>query len=114
MNPGDPRPSHSDCPSTEELESFVVGGGDAVGRERIAGHLAACGQCRSTLDMFQQRRLSSLPGGKAAPYVHLERPGSTIGQYELLEPIGGGGMGIVYKARHKKLQQTVAVKMLAP
>lgn len=39
-------------------------------------------------------------------------PGQMIGAYELLEPIGQGGMGTVYRARHQKLNQEVALKVL--
>jgi len=37
-----------------------------------------------------------------------------IGEYELLEQIGYGGMGIIYKARQLRLQRFVAVKMIRP
>jgi serine/threonine protein kinase len=38
--------------------------------------------------------------------------GRTLGQYELLEPIGKGGMAEIYKARHIRLDRPAAVKIL--
>src|SRR6266498_2430151 len=39
-------------------------------------------------------------------------PGSRLGAYEVLSPLGAGGMGEVYKAKDTRLERTVAIKVL--
>jgi serine/threonine protein kinase len=39
-------------------------------------------------------------------------PGDKLGPYEILAPIGAGGMGEVYRARDTKLDRDVAIKIL--
>ena len=39
-------------------------------------------------------------------------PGTKLGHYDVVEAIGAGGMGEVYRARDTKLERDVAIKVL--
>ncbi len=39
-------------------------------------------------------------------------PGARLGPYEILSPIGAGGVGEVYRARDERLKRDVAIKVL--
>jgi len=38
--------------------------------------------------------------------------GTKLGPYEIVAPLGAGGMGVVYRARDTRLERTVAIKIL--
>src|SRR5713226_9296426 len=47
-------------------------------------------------------------GSRAMPLS----PGARLGPYEILDSIGAGGMGEVYRAKDTRLDRTVAIKIL--
>jgi serine/threonine protein kinase/Tol biopolymer transport system component len=56
-------------------------------------------------------------GGRPAapiffPQVVSLTPGARLGPYEIVSPLGAGGMGEVYRARDTRLERTVAIKVL--
>ncbi len=69
-----------------------VGDGDAIARHLVAhGHLTAF-----QAEAVRQRRFELL----------------CVGNYVVLDHLGAGGMGTVYKARHRKMKRAVALKVL--
>lgn len=100
-----------DCAGPEDRAAFLQQacvGNDAL-RERLEALLAA--------DDAAPQFLPNTPG--TGSVLHLanspvaEGPGSVIGRYKLLEPIGEGGFGVVYLAEQlEPVRRRVALKLV--
>jgi serine/threonine protein kinase/Flp pilus assembly protein TadD len=85
-----------------------LAGGDEELRRRVSQLLAAHREAGSSLGTATE------PAATGDELIG-ERPGTQIGPYKLLEPIGEGGFGVVFMAEQQEpVRRKVALKVLKP
>lgn len=122
----------SACPTPETLREFTQGRLSTDETDRLAQHLEDCQACQqqiesldgdsasidwlrnrdTDLDFADEAQCGRLIDRITASKLQTAAMPARMGDYELQEKIGQGGMGTVYRAKHQTLGTVAAVKVL--
>ena len=131
-----------ECPSEDVLLEYLLGVADDFVSVSIDTHISTCDTCNQRLTELESTHGAQLRDTLQAPSLHdatdpapaeaqhaidaawravqqrlcedLSTGASpvSVGQYRILERIGCGGMGSVYRAEHTQLKKIVALKLI--
>lgn len=132
----------SECPSQDVLLEYLLGLADDFVSVSIDTHISSCDSCNHRLTELESTHGSMLRETLQDPSLHDSTDPTpaeaqqaidaawravqqrlhadlsagtspvSVGQYHVLERVGSGGMGSVYRAEHSQLKKVVALKLI--
>lgn len=91
----------------DEMRAFLQGASIEGGLQETPNMVPGATTIRNSWSKGERLEAQILSGDE----LDLE---FVLGDYALLEKIGAGGMGMVFKARHRRMKRVVALKILPP